>query len=169
MPVCQACGIEFKTYAKINGVPKNLGHRKFCLGCSPFGQHNTRSRIQETPGECVTCGRPLRRNQTKYCCKRCSYKQSSNVYQNYEAQKARALSRKRMFVLRLGGKCSRCGYNKNLAALEFHHIDPREKDLKLDSRRMGNHAIEILEVEVAKCVLLCANCHREEHHPDMQS
>ena len=23
-----------------------------------------------------------------------------------------------------GGKCERCGYDKNISALEFHHLDP---------------------------------------------
>jgi hypothetical protein len=58
-----------------------------------------------------------------------------------------------------GGKCERCGYNKCQAALEFHHIDPAEKD----PTNLRAFKKERLFAEVDKCVLLCANCHREEH------
>jgi len=57
--------------------------------------------------------------------------------------------------------CAICGYNKNAAALDFHHLDPNEKELKI-----GNpHAVERLLKEIEKCIVLCANCHREIHHP----
>lgn len=61
----------------------------------------------------------------------------------------------------LGGKCSKCGYNKCLAALDFHHVDPSTKDKDYVNSRMS---FDKLKIELDKCVLLCANCHREEHH-----
>lgn len=61
-----------------------------------------------------------------------------------------------------GGKCNLCGYNKTAAALEFHHINPEEKDYGLAS--MGTcHQLETDLKEVKKCILVCANCHREIH------
>lgn len=63
-----------------------------------------------------------------------------------------------------GGKCEECGYNKCSAALEFHHINPDEKDFSIsqvDTR--SNSHFEKLKKEVDKCRLLCANCHREAH------
>jgi len=62
----------------------------------------------------------------------------------------------------LGGCCSKCGYNKCNAALEFHHLDPSQKDKNYTNNRFLN--FEKLKPELDKCVLLCANCHREEHH-----
>jgi 5-methylcytosine-specific restriction endonuclease McrA len=62
----------------------------------------------------------------------------------------------------LGGKCVICGYNKCNAALEFHHINPLEKDLKYDKFRQ-NAFTDKLKLELDKCILLCANCHREYH------
>jgi hypothetical protein len=60
-----------------------------------------------------------------------------------------------------GGKCERCNYNKSLRALTFHHIDPKEKDFSIS----GNHcrSFESVKKELDKCILLCANCHAEEH------
>ena len=60
-----------------------------------------------------------------------------------------------------GGACVLCGYNKSHAALEFHHIDPHEKDIQIGVK--ANIAWSKIKLEIDKCVLLCANCHREEH------
>lgn len=59
-----------------------------------------------------------------------------------------------------GGKCAICGYEKYTGALEFHHIDPSQKDFTISNDRAKlEESIE----ESKKCVLLCANCHRELH------
>ena len=59
-----------------------------------------------------------------------------------------------------GGQCVKCGYNKCIQALEFHHIDPTKKDFTI-----SNTNFKILEAveESKKCILLCSNCHRELH------
>ena len=59
-----------------------------------------------------------------------------------------------------GGKCERCGYNKCLGALEFHHKNPEEKEFSLSNKKKR---FEILKIELDKCLLVCANCHREIH------
>ena len=60
----------------------------------------------------------------------------------------------------LGGHCTICSYNKTNSALEFHHIDDFEKDFNISSKMSSWKRIE---KELKKCVLLCANCHREVH------
>jgi DNA-binding CsgD family transcriptional regulator len=60
-----------------------------------------------------------------------------------------------------GGKCIICNYNKCQGALEFHHLDPSIKDYNIS--RLWSYSWEIVEKELDKCVLLCANCHRELH------
>lgn len=59
-----------------------------------------------------------------------------------------------------GGKCIRCGYNKCIQALEFHHLDPNKKDFTI-----SNANFKLLEAteEAKKCILLCSNCHKEFH------
>ena len=84
----------------------------------------------------------------------------------YELQKFRGLSKKIDSVNSKGGKCEKCGYDKNLAALEFHHIDPSIKNFQIDLRVFSNLSNKALEEEISKCILLCANCHREIHNPD---
>ena len=61
-----------------------------------------------------------------------------------------------------GGQCSRCGYNKNIAAMDFHHRDPTQKDFGIACN--GNTmSWAKMKVELDKCDLVCANCHREIH------
>ena len=85
----------------------------------------------------------------------------------YEYQRLRGLKRKLYLVEQRGGCCENCGYNKNIAAFDFHHKDPNEKEFKLDIRKLGNISMKKLLVEFEKCKLLCANCHREHHSPDL--
>ena len=86
---------------------------------------------------------------------------------NYKNQKLRGLKRKYEIILEKGGKCEMCGYNKNIAALEFHHINPEEKEFQIDIRHFSNTSLDKLKEEINKCVLLCANCHREIHNPSL--
>lgn len=59
-----------------------------------------------------------------------------------------------------GGKCVRCGYNKLIKALEFHHLNPDEKDFTVSGK---SWSFEKLKNEVDKCILVCSNCHIEIH------
>jgi hypothetical protein len=81
---------------------------------------------------------------------------------NSEAVK-RAQKRKKMEMVELfGGKCTLCGYDKCIDALEFHHLDENTKEQNpsyIVMRWSKNRAM----VELEKCILVCANCHRELH------
>lgn len=59
-----------------------------------------------------------------------------------------------------GGKCIICGYDRCVRALEFHHVNPAEKEFGLSSRGLTRSWIAIKH-ELDKTILLCANCHRE--------
>jgi 5-methylcytosine-specific restriction endonuclease McrA len=62
----------------------------------------------------------------------------------------------------LGGKCMHCGYSKYPEVLEFHHKNPKEKDFNLSAKGHCRSWERVME-EIKKCLLLCANCHRELH------
>ncbi len=70
--------------------------------------------------------------------------------------------KKQQAVDYLGGCCVICGYNKCLAALEFHHTDPTVKEHKLTYIVCRWTWKRVLE-ELRKCILVCSNCHREIH------
>lgn len=110
---------------------------------------------------CSVCGKDLVGRQTLYCSIICK----NSVHQSYPAQKKRGLERKVRLIKKLGGKCSRCGYSTNIAALAFHHVGGKE--FKLDTRSLSNRKIGPVLEEVRKCELLCHNCHAETHNPTL--
>ena len=67
-----------------------------------------------------------------------------------------------MSIAYKGGRCLICGYNKSPAALEFHHLDSSKKDFGISAQGY-TRSWEKVKKELNKCVLLCANCHREIH------
>ncbi len=92
------------------------------------------------------------RSDGVYRCKKCSV----------EAVQRRRDKTKQILVEYKGGKCEICGYNKCISALEFHHINPDEKDFGIGQKGY-TRSIDKNKAEVDKCLLVCSNCHREIH------
>lgn len=63
----------------------------------------------------------------------------------------------------MGNDCQICGYNKSINALEFHHLDPDQKDFTISKMRSNPKSWLKITKELKKCILVCANCHREIH------
>ena len=82
-----------------------------------------------------------------------------------DSVKRRRESIKKMAVDYKGGKCEKCGYNKCLTALEFHHMDPSQKDFGI-SQNGKTRSWEKTKLELDKCIMVCANCHREIHEDE---
>jgi hypothetical protein len=90
-----------------------------------------------------------------------------------EGVKRRALNRqacaRRLFIrdlkLYFGGACQICGYDRCLAALDFHHKDPSAKSFGITTERAKRTKKEIT-AETRKCLLICSNCHRQIHTKD---
>ena len=68
---------------------------------------------------------------------------------------------KRLCVIYKGGKCCRCGYDKSIRSLQFHHRDPTIKESNIAP--LCRVSLEIPKAELDKCDLVCANCHGEIH------
>ncbi len=60
-------------------------------------------------------------------------------------------------------RCEECGFG-DFRALEFHHPDGQEKDAAVGSMVKDNRSIAAVRREIARCVVLCANCHRIAHY-----
>ena len=85
-------------------------------------------------------------------CKKCRRREQNNTTRKY----------KTTLVQYKGGKCEICGYDKCIAALDFHHLDPSQKDTNWIHMRRWNP--ERVKKEVDKCQLVCRNCHSEIHY-----
>lgn len=98
------------------------------------------------------------RCQCKDCIKKWQ-KENRIKLHSYLRQNRRSFKQK--YVDYKGGKCSICGYNKCTSALEFHHINPQEKELSF--RNTIRDWVKAKK-ELDKCICVCANCHRELHY-----
>ena len=89
-------------------------------------------------------------------------------HRNKECAKSKVRSRKvsiREWMNEYKTKCacSKCG-ESHPATLHFHHTNPKEKDVAVAKATAHGYSIERIEKEIAKCVVLCANCHAKEHY-----
>jgi 5-methylcytosine-specific restriction endonuclease McrA len=136
--ICKQCGNSFPSRIFIDGKERVLSSRKYCLDCSPFGIHNTKN------FSVVKIGR-----------------KASSLKAQYVTDRRRSVKIKA--ILYKGGSCTVCKYNKCQEALEFHHRNPAEKDFVLSSSSIGKRSWDKVAKELDKCILVCANCHREIH------
>jgi len=87
-----------------------------------------------------------------YKCKMCKNYRQSDLRKNGKLK----------LVEISGGQCEICQYDKCHSALEFHHINPLTKTLEFS--RIGREGkFENYIEELHKCIMVCANCHREIH------
>jgi hypothetical protein len=93
------------------------------------------------------------RKDGRYRCKKCCV---SSVLKRRKNLKEMAVNYK-------GGICTRCGYNKCIDALEFHHTDPSQKDFAISSSGY-TRGWNVIKSELDKCIMVCSNCHKEIHH-----
>ena len=92
------------------------------------------------------------------------YKNKQDLYRN---QIQRWIAIKIKAIEYKGGRCLRCKNIFPYPAFEFHHRDPETKDVSWTKLRLRSWDKIILELD--KCDLLCANCHRIEHHEQRHS
>lgn len=157
MPICRKCGEGFPNWTKINGVRKNCGSRCYCFRCSPYKAHNTRildgdpkkpQPLDEKP--CSVCGSEKNAKQAG----------TSTCYICLNKHKEQLRSARIHSVV--GYACWLCGYDKGKLgkpAIDFHHIG--RKSFPLTTRNIGRIVWKQVLNEVAKCMVVCARCHRE--------
>lgn len=173
--VCQRCKEIFYNGIEIDGEIHYFGPpRKYCYSCSPFksykGQEINHSyKWKEIDGIlnklCGQCNEFLPYTNDNFLilrkkegckkrsttCKNCEYKKNRDRHSN----------RKQELVNMHGGCCNLCHYKEYIGALEFHHINPSEKDKNY--KQLIRLSPELVLQELEKCILVCVNCHREIH------
>lgn len=116
---------------------------------------------------CPNCETSFETNnpQKVYCTKKCKSRAMNKKFNRGCQQSNRGLKKKSKIIKENGGKCSVCGYDKNLSSITFHHLNPKEKIFPLDTRAFANRKQKVLVEEVKKCIVVCRNCHGEIEHP----
>lgn len=143
---CRKCGNYIPYRITIDGKARNLQGRKFCLNCSPFGTHNTKTDDPDREAK-----------------RKSSYKEWSPEQKRVHTARVyrRAIQRKEKLIDLAGGGCKACGYNKCHRALSFHHRNPENKEFALALNNLWSKSWENIETEFEKCDLLCVRCHME--------
>jgi hypothetical protein len=130
MPVCNHCGEE-KREEEFNWRYKALGIR-----------HPT----------CRECQKPFRRNWYQGSAKE---KHLENVHERKKI--VREMARELVYLYLSTHPCISCG-EKDPRVLEFHHREG--KDRAVSQLVWAGYSIPTIQTEIAKCDVLCANCHR---------
>ena len=118
---------------------------------------------------CTKCGRELpldafpwrdkKKGTRRADCKEChseymkqQYAQKKSIIEEQKAQQ----------------KCAKCGESRGYV-LDYHHLNPEEKETTIARMTSNKYKLEDIQKEVEKCIVLCANCHREFHHFEKQN
>ena len=137
MRMCVECGGSIPRRLRVGDSVKNLCSRRRCLECLPFGAPRLRHNRDALGRKVLTL----------------EQKKARVEYVRVRRDEIRAELRRIS-----GGACGICGYNRCLSALEYNHMD---RNTKLFCLSTVSHIGILLRAEVAKCVLVCVNCHRE--------
>jgi len=88
---------------------------------------------------------------------------TKSYHKNKSKYKAKRDTKKLDLIIEKGGACEICGYTSEIVAVfDFHHLDPKVKGKGVAQLLSG--PMDNCGKELEKCILLCANCHRELHH-----
>lgn len=115
---------------------------KICTKCGkelPIEEFNFRNKAKGT-----------RRSECKNCHSQYMKKQYAEKQQMVQELKAQC-------------KCAKCGESRGYV-LDYHHINPEEKENIIARMISNNYKIDSVFDEIEKCIVLCANCHREFHY-----
>ena len=136
-------------------IPLIDGDTKVCKACKETKLlkdfHPNKSCKQGVVGTCRLCSSERIRGWY-----------SDNRSERQDAQNKRNKNRKAEIVEKFGNKCLDCQQSYPLCVYQFHHLDPKQKDVN-PSYAMINTPTKMWE-ELSKCVMLCANCHMIRHY-----
>lgn len=154
---CKHCG-EIVNSAKKNLYKGGCCKNKECieqekkyrqrLAAKKYYNKNNKKRIRDKTKDCEA--------SQKY---RKTHKQRIGVKDKYRRKKKREW----VSELKRQTKCLKCQNNK-FYCLDFHHINPEEKDFSISHAISRKYGYDRILKEINKCVVLCKNCHSEVHY-----
>jgi ribosomal protein L37E len=113
------------------------------------------SNRNESAGMCRQCGKHPPKVERKLC--------GICIQGAVERHRSARRKIKHLAIEYLGGSCSICGLKDPVEAIyDFHHKDPKVKDIGISVMRSWTW--ERVVIELDKCILVCSNCHRKIHY-----
>jgi hypothetical protein len=143
---CEDCGYD-RTIWALEFHHREPATKEFSLGGFLGSIERARREADKCVLLCATCHR-VRHSRSKS-------DGGHPVTRSRQNTKVRA-------VAEAGGACRGCGLTNPVDVLEFHHLDASTKEFALSVVGIPRSWARV-KAELAKCVLLCANCHRETH------
>ena len=129
---------------------------------------------------CGTCKKTLsvdkfgsnvsRKDGLQSMCKDCKKEYDKERYANNKDAYLRSnkewakRNREKFIEFKKTLSCKRCG-DSRYYVLDFHHLDKKNKSFSI-SDKVSDYSLDSLLEECKKCIVLCANCHREIHYLD---
>jgi hypothetical protein len=150
---CRQCGKSFETKTR------KVFCSDTCFKISENNRSKRRSKERSESRKCKICFGPVKKH--KIFCASC-YKIRRDIKQKEEYKKCYKRKRKLVVDYKLKRGCQKCGYKKCAGALEFHHKNKNDKEKRV-SKMITSCTKEKILTEIKKCIVLCANCHREIH------
>jgi hypothetical protein len=169
--ICQSCSDKFPNVTYIDGKRIKCHARQYCLKCSPWKFHNTsRERNRKRLSQLKTI-----HGQLHKFCRGCNAWIPESGYYNHKGHlgtlcklcnsrvsQANGAILKEQAIAYAGGKCKDCSGIFHQSVFDFHHLDTKQKDFNIMVNKSAS--LESIKPELDKCVLLCANCHRDRHY-----
>lgn len=91
----------------------------------------------------------------------CLQKRAEFSAEEIRDRSLRYIRRNKAIVAEARARGCRCCDETEIACLDFHHRDRDEKSFNV--MEMLTRSEQMLRDEIAKCDVLCANCHRKVH------
>lgn len=164
---CEQCGALY--------VPIQL-HQKFCSKVCNRKRHDEHRKTYLTPAEktcqhCVKvfqavnaeqlyCSRQCKTNATRKRKRQRQYQRIQDGIATIRTKNRKGRNRDVVQDYKTAHGCKHCG-EAHPACLDFHHRDPKTKLACISELVKDGYRVEVLLAEIAKCDLLCANCHRK--------
>lgn len=124
----------------------------------------------KTCNSCGTLFEPYSKKGAK--CRPCKqqYDREYHLSRSSESKATKiALNKKRQEKLKAAihtikkqNGCTFCAEDEPIC-LDFHHLDPTEKDINVSDALKRGWTVERMQKEIDKCITVCSNCHRKVH------
>ena len=165
--ICEYCKVKYDAVDK-KGINKR---QKFCSWkCRNRSfQKNNKTWIRDynieyrlrTPLLCKWCKNPIpndiRDGGVVFCSKHCSRQKRLN-----DNHIRREIAQSKFSKYKESVGCLCCKYKKFGGSLDFHHLDPESKDIRITATHWVSNSKKI-KTEMKNCILVCKNCHYELH------
>jgi hypothetical protein len=161
-PILESLLIEHKSWRAVaRHLGKSQGSIRYWVRKHDLDTNKERSKFRLTQDNAICTQCKITKPMTEF------YKKNKTNANSFCKDcflayiKVRWHDKKKEAIEFMGGKCIDCKGVFHPAVYQFHHLDPKTKEFSWGKGRLKN--FEKIKKELAKCVLLCANCHVIRH------